>query len=262
MRIHIGSDHAGLELKAQLIEHLVANGHDVTDHGPYEYDALDDYPDFCIPAAEAVAKDAASLGIVLGGSGNGEQIAANKVKGIRAALVWSIETAKLAREHNNANVISVGQRQHTAQEVKDFIDAGHDAIGIEGSDYSLRNKRAEWATIPDHLTTADITKPFFIVTDGVTGQCDIITAWDVLEHIHENDLGVLIANIRNNLKTGGLFVASVATFEDHPHHVTLKEKDWWINLFKKYKMIDAGEGFFGPQHMVRESSFFLTLKKV
>lgn len=122
MRIHIGSDHAGLEFKNELIEHLVAGGHDVTDHGPYEYDALDDYPDFCIPTAEAVAKDASSLGIVLGGSGNGEQIAANKVKGIRAALVWSIETAKLAREHNNANVISVGQRQHTAAEVKSFID--------------------------------------------------------------------------------------------------------------------------------------------
>jgi ribose 5-phosphate isomerase B len=122
MRIHIGSDHAGLEFKSELIGHLVANGHDVTDHGPYEFDALDDYPDFCIPTAEAVSKDATALGIVLGGSGNGEQIAANKVKGIRAALVWSIETAKLAREHNNANVISVGQRQHTAQEVKDFID--------------------------------------------------------------------------------------------------------------------------------------------
>jgi ribose 5-phosphate isomerase B len=122
MRIHIGSDHAGLEFKNELIEHLVAGGHDVTDHGPYQYDALDDYPDFCIPAAEAVAKDEASLGIVLGGSGNGEQIAANKVKGIRAALVWNIETAKLAREHNNANVISVGQRQHTATEVKSFID--------------------------------------------------------------------------------------------------------------------------------------------
>ena len=146
--------------------------------------------------------------------------------------------------------------------VKDFIDAGHEAIGIEGSDYSLRNKRAEWATIPDHLTTADITKPFFIVSDGVTGQCDIITAWDVLEHISEVDLGVLIANIRNNLKTGGLFVASVATFEDHPHHVTLKEKDWWLNLFKKYKLIDAGDGYFGVEHMVRESSFFLLLKKV
>ncbi len=122
MRIHIGSDHAGLEFKNELIHHLVAGGHDVTDHGPYEFDALDDYPDFCIPTAEAVAKDETSLGIVLGGSGNGEQIAANKVKGIRAALVWSIETARLAREHNNANVISVGQRQHSAQEVKDFID--------------------------------------------------------------------------------------------------------------------------------------------
>jgi ribose 5-phosphate isomerase B len=123
MRIHIGSDHAGLEFKNELIEHLVAGGHDVTDHGPYEFDALDDYPDFCIPTAEAVSKDASSLGIVLGGSGNGEQIAANKVKGIRAALVWSIETAKLSREHNNANVISVGQRQHTAQAVKAFIDS-------------------------------------------------------------------------------------------------------------------------------------------
>ena len=122
MRIQIGSDHAGLEFKNELVTHLVMTGHDVTDHGPYEYDALDDYPDFCIPCAEAVAKDSTSVGIVLGGSGNGEQISANKVKGIRAALVWSLETAKLAREHNNANVISVGQRQHTAQEVKDFID--------------------------------------------------------------------------------------------------------------------------------------------
>jgi ribose 5-phosphate isomerase B len=122
MRIHIGSDHAGLEFKNELITHLVVNGHDVTDHGPYEYDALDDYPDFCIPCAEAVAKDASSLGIVLGGSGNGEQIAANKVKGVRAALVWSIETAKLAREHNNANVISLGQRLHDADFVKQLID--------------------------------------------------------------------------------------------------------------------------------------------
>ncbi len=122
MRIHIVSDHAGLEFKNELIEHLVNKGHDVTDHGPYEFDALDDYPDFCIPTAIAVSKDSTALGIVLGGSGNGEQIAANKVAGIRAALVWSIETAKLAREHNNANVISVGQRQHSAQEVKDFID--------------------------------------------------------------------------------------------------------------------------------------------
>ena len=123
MQIHIGADHAGLELKAELIAHLKSKGHDVTDHGPYEYDALDDYPDFCIPAAEAVAKDAASLGIVIGGSGNGEQIAANKVKGIRAALAWNIATAKLAREHNNANVIAVGGRMHSIDECKAIIDA-------------------------------------------------------------------------------------------------------------------------------------------
>ncbi len=123
MRLHIGSDHAGLELKNVLLAHLVNNGHDVTDHGPYQYDALDDYPDFCIPAAQAVAKDAASLGIVIGGSGNGEQIAANKVQGIRAVLAWSIETAKLGKEHNNANVVSVGGRMHSIEECKAIIDA-------------------------------------------------------------------------------------------------------------------------------------------
>jgi ribose 5-phosphate isomerase B len=99
--------HAGLELKSALIEHLSAQGHKVKDHGPYEYDAFEMIiQDFCIPAAEAVVKDSGSLGIVIGGSGNGEQIAANKVKGIRAALAWNIETAKLAKRHNNANVIS------------------------------------------------------------------------------------------------------------------------------------------------------------
>ena len=122
MRIHIGSDHAGLEFKSVLIEHLTSNGHEVIDHGPYEYDALDDYPVFCIPTAQAVAADPDSLGIVLGGSGNGEQMAANKVKGIRAALVWSIEIAKLAREHNNANVISIGGRMHTPDFCKELID--------------------------------------------------------------------------------------------------------------------------------------------
>lgn len=146
--------------------------------------------------------------------------------------------------------------------VKDFIDRGHNAIGIEGSDYSQRNKRAEWATIPDNLFTADITKPFFIVEEGITGLCDMITAWDVLEHIQEVNLGVLITNIRNNLKTNGLFVATIATFEDHPHHVTLKEKDWWLELFKKYKMIEAGDNFIGEQHLIRTSSFYIVLKKV
>lgn len=122
MRLHIGSDHAGLELKAILIDHLTAAGHEVTDHGPFAYDALDDYPLFCIPAAQAVAADPESLGIVLGGSGNGEQMAANKVKGIRAALVWSRETAKLAREHNDANVISIGGRMHSSEVCKELID--------------------------------------------------------------------------------------------------------------------------------------------
>ena len=122
MRIHIGSDHAGLELKSALVEYLQGKGHQVTDHGPHEYDALDDYPDFCIPAAEATVKDAGSLGIVLGGSGNGEQIAANKVKGVRAALAWSIETAKLAKEHNNANVVGIGGRMHSIDECKAIID--------------------------------------------------------------------------------------------------------------------------------------------
>ena len=123
MRIHIGSDHAGLEFKSVIIKHLEKNGHVVIDHGPIEYDALDDYPVFCIPAAIAASKDPSSLGIVIGGSGNGEQMAANKVKGVRAALAWSIETAKLGKEHNNANVVAIGGRMHSIAECKAIIDA-------------------------------------------------------------------------------------------------------------------------------------------
>ncbi len=112
MKIHIGSDHAGLEFKNKIVAHLKSKGHEVVDHGPHDFDPLDDYPVFCIPAAEAVSKEPGSFGIVLGGSGNGEQIAANKVKGIRAALVWSIEIAELARTHNDANVMALGGRMH------------------------------------------------------------------------------------------------------------------------------------------------------
>ena len=126
MRVHLGSDHAGLELKDHLLNWLVDQGHEAVDHGPFVYDAADDYPVFCLRAAEAVAADRQdgmdSLGIVIGGSGNGEQMAANKVTGIRAALVWSEETATLAREHNDANVISVGGRMHTEQEMTRFIE--------------------------------------------------------------------------------------------------------------------------------------------
>ena len=123
MHIHIGSDHAGLELKSTLIAYLETKGHDITDHGPHEFDALDDYPDFCIPTGLATVADIGSLGIVLGGSGNGEQIAANKVNGVRAALAWSVETAKLAREHNDANVVGIGGRMHSIDECKAIIDA-------------------------------------------------------------------------------------------------------------------------------------------
>lgn len=126
MRVHLGSDHAGLELKDHLLDWLVQQGHEVVDHGPFVYDALDDYPVFCLRAAEAVAAEQAegldSLGVVIGGSGNGEQIAANKVKGIRSALVWSEETAVLAREHNDANVIAVGGRMHSLDEMTRFIE--------------------------------------------------------------------------------------------------------------------------------------------
>src|SRR3954449_11073816 len=113
MRVHLGSDHAGLELKDHLVGWLREQGHEPVDHGPFVYDAQDDYPVFCLRAAEGVVGDEGSLGVVIGGSGNGEQIAANKVKGVRAALAWSVETAELGRLHNNANVVSVGARMHT-----------------------------------------------------------------------------------------------------------------------------------------------------
>jgi ribose 5-phosphate isomerase B len=126
MRIHIGTDHAGLEFSRTITEHLTAAGHDVVDHGPESYDPLDDYPSFCINAAHGVVQDqqagVEALGVVFGGSGNGEQIAANKVSGVRAALVWNESTAKLARQHNDANVISIGARQHTVEEAVALID--------------------------------------------------------------------------------------------------------------------------------------------
>jgi ribose 5-phosphate isomerase B len=126
MRVHIGSDYAGLELKDHLLGWLADQGHEVVDHGPFVFDALDDYPVFCLRAAQGVVSDRQdgldSLGVVVGGSGNGEQIAANKVVGVRAALVWSEETAVLAREHNDANVISVGGRMHTLEEMTRFVE--------------------------------------------------------------------------------------------------------------------------------------------
>lgn len=123
MKIHVACDHAAFELKEALVSHLQEKGLEVIDHGSKEYDAEDDYPNTCIPCAEAVLTDKGSLGVVLGGSGNGEQMAANCVKGIRAALAWSLETAKLARMHNNAQIVAVGARMHEIPEALAIIDA-------------------------------------------------------------------------------------------------------------------------------------------
>lgn len=121
MRVHIGTDHAGFELKNYLVSALTSDGHDVVDHGPATYDAEDDYPMYCIPAAEAVVAEPGSMAVVIGGSGNGEQIAANKVIGTRAALAYNIETAKLSRQHNDANVIALGARMHTQEQALEMV---------------------------------------------------------------------------------------------------------------------------------------------
>jgi len=125
MRVHLGSDHAGWELKSLLVDWLVANGHEPVDHGPQRPVPDDDYPVYCVRAAAGVAADEAAgieaLGVVIGGSGNGEQMSANKVRGIRAALAWSEETARLAREHNDAQVVAIGARMHTTEEALGFV---------------------------------------------------------------------------------------------------------------------------------------------
>ncbi|MGK5530764.1 ribose-5-phosphate isomerase [Streptomyces sp. URMC 129] len=123
MRVYLGSDHAGFDLKSHLIDWLTSQGHEPVDCGPHHYDGADDYPPFCLRAAERTAADPDALGIVIGGSGNGEAIAANKVRGVRCALAWSEETARLGREHNDANVLGVGARMHTAEEATAFVAA-------------------------------------------------------------------------------------------------------------------------------------------
>lgn len=124
MKIHIATDHAGLELKNIIRDYLIEKGHDVTDHGAHIYDALDDYPDFIIPCAKAVAADIESRGIILGGSGQGEAMAANRIKGVRAAVFYNgpKEIVKLSREHNNANILSLGARFMSKDEIYDVID--------------------------------------------------------------------------------------------------------------------------------------------
>src|SRR5947209_16737692 len=122
MRVYLGSDHAGYELKQHLVSHVSASGHEVVDVGAHAYDPADDYPAYCIATGERVVADPGSLAVVIGGSGNGEQIAANKVVGVRAALAWNVETARLAREHNDANVVAIGARQHSVDEATTLGD--------------------------------------------------------------------------------------------------------------------------------------------
>jgi len=121
MRVFLGTDHAGLELKAHLMTVLADEGFEPVDCGAFDYDPADDYPPFCFEVGERVVTEPGSLGIVIGGSGNGEQIAANKVPGVRAALIWNGSTARLARQHNDANVAAVGNRQHSVEEATELV---------------------------------------------------------------------------------------------------------------------------------------------
>ena len=137
MRVYLGSDHAGFELKSHLLTHVAGLGHEAVDIGPAAYDPEDDYPSFCIAAALKTLADPESLGIVLGGSGNGEQIAANKVPGIRCALAWSVETAQLSRQHNDAQVVAIGARMHSLEEAEDIV-AAFLATAFSGEDRHAR----------------------------------------------------------------------------------------------------------------------------
>lgn len=141
MKISIASDHAGFTYKAEIKKHLKLLGHDVIDFGTDSGDSVD-YPDFIKPAAKSVATGESDIGIVLGGSGNGEAIAANKVSGIRCAVCWSSESAKLAKTHNNANMISIGQRMVTLNSAMQIVDAWMNAE-FEGGRHIQRIKKIE-----------------------------------------------------------------------------------------------------------------------
>ncbi|WP_242893685.1 ribose-5-phosphate isomerase [Actinomadura litoris] len=153
MRVFLGTDHAGYELKEHLVSWLKANGYEPVDCGAFEYDAVDDYPPFVLRAAQRTAAEPGTLGIVLGGSGNGEAIAANKVKGVRAALVWNEEIARLARQHNDANVISLGARQHDAETATRFVE-----VFLETS-YSREDRHTRRITMLSEFETTGELPP-------------------------------------------------------------------------------------------------------
>ena len=151
VRVYLGSDHAGFELKSRIIEWLGTAGHEPVDCGPTAYVADDDYPVYVMRAAEGVVGDPGSFGIVIGGSGNGEQIAANKVAGIRAALAWTEETAQLARQHNDANVLSLGARMYDVDAAISFVNI---FLGTPFSGEPRHSRRL--AMISDYEKTGDL----------------------------------------------------------------------------------------------------------
>lgn len=147
--------------------------------------------------------------------------------------------------------------------VRDFLEYGHESYGVEGSDAPLKHQLGEWPVYPDHFFTADLTKPFHLEDDdGQVIKCDIITSWEVMEHIHDHDLDQFFQNLHTSLKPGGWFVCSVAEFEDRGYHVTLKPYDWWHDRFSGagFEVLEIGE-YFGINHMVRQSSFYFAMKK-
>ncbi len=136
LNIALGTDHAGFAYKEAINTFLLGKGYQTKDFGTFSEESVD-YPDFIRPAAEAVAEGLCDLGIVLGGSGNGEAMAANKVRGVRCALCWSVDTAKLAKQHNNANVLSLGQRQISKELALEIVDAWLNAT-FEGGRHKRR----------------------------------------------------------------------------------------------------------------------------
>jgi ribose 5-phosphate isomerase B len=154
MRVHLASDHAGFELKAAVAARLQELGHEPVDHGPVEFDAEDDYPPFVLAAARAVVDDPGSLGVVLGGSGNGEAIAANKVDGVRAALAWSDDTARLGREHNDANVLALGARQYATADALRFVEV---FVGTPFSNEARHRRRI--AMLTDYERSGEVPSP-------------------------------------------------------------------------------------------------------
>ena len=136
LKIALGTDHAGFAYKEAINIFLLGKGYQTKDFGTFSEESVD-YPDFVRPAAEAVGEGLCDLGIVLGGSGNGEAMAANKVQGVRCALCWSVDTAKLAKQHNNANVLSLGQRQISKELALEIVDAWLNAT-FEGGRHKRR----------------------------------------------------------------------------------------------------------------------------